>query len=112
MNEAMKIVGNESLDGYQRSLAGMIYKCFEKKIQMGQGWTDELAEELHKPIRRKFQRRSVQVSGIDEVWGADLVDMKEWKKENKGYTFILTVIDVFSKYAWAVPLKDKKGETV
>ncbi len=89
----MKIAADESLDGNQRSLAGMI------------------AEELHKPISRKFQRRSVQVSNIAEVWGADLVDMKERKKENKDYTSILAVIDVFSKYTWAVPLKDKKGET-
>ncbi len=44
--------------------------------------------------------------------GADLVDMKEWEKGNKGYTFISTVIDVFRKYAVAVPLKDTKGETV
>ncbi len=83
----------------------MIYKFFEKKIQMGQVWTDELAGELHKPIRRKLQRRSVQVAGIGEVWGADLVDMKEWKKENKGCTFILTVIDVFSTYAWGCSSK-------
>ncbi len=51
----------------------------------------------YKPIRRKFQRRSVQFSSIDEVWEAYLVDMKERKKDNKSYTFILTTIGVFSK---------------
>ncbi len=50
---------------------------------MGQGWTDELVKELHKPIRRKFQRRSVQVCSIDEVWGSYLVDMNEWKKKKE-----------------------------
>ena len=49
---------------------------------------------------------------IDDVWAADLVEMQEWKKVNKGYRYILNVIDCFSKFAWSVPLKDKKGETV
>lgn len=46
------------------------------------------------------------------MWGADLVDMQEWSKENKGFKYMLTVIDVFSKYAWSIPLKDKRGDTV
>ena len=48
----------------------------------------------------------------DEVWGADLVEMQEWEKVNKGFRYMLNIIDVFSKYAWSVPLKDKKGQTV
>ena len=112
MDRALHIAKDTSIDGYQRSLASMIYKFFAKKIQMGQGWKESLAEELHKPIRRKFNRRCVKVYSIDDVWGADLVDLKEWKGYNKGYVYLLTVIDVYSKYAWAVPLKDKRGETV
>ena len=46
------------------------------------------------------------------IWAADLVEMQEWKKVNKGYRYFFNVIDCFSKYAWSVPLKDKKGETV
>lgn len=49
---------------------------------------------------------------MDEVWGADLVEMQEWSKNNRGYRYMLNVIDVFSKYAWSLPLKDKRGETV
>ena len=49
---------------------------------------------------------------IDDVWAADLVEMQEWSEVNKGYRYILNVIDCFSKYAWGIPLKDKKGETV
>ena len=49
---------------------------------------------------------------IDDVWAADLVEMQEWKNVNKGYRYILNVVDCFSKFAWSVPLKDKKGETV
>ena len=49
---------------------------------------------------------------FDDVWAADLVELQEWKNANKGFRYILNVIDCFSKYAWSVPLKDKKGETV
>ena len=70
------------------------------------------AQEQHKPVIRKFQRRKVLVSGIHDTWAADLVDMQAFQKQNKGYRFILTVIDVLSRYAWAEPLKDKKSETV
>ena len=72
-------------------------------------WNEELADELHKPVKRKFQRRQVLVNEIDDVWAADLVEMQEWSKVNKGYRYILNVIDCFSKYAWSVPMKDKKG---
>src|SRR5437870_11528012 len=67
---------------------------------------------MHKPIRRKFERCHDNVFGIDDTWGADLVEMQELSKENKGYRYMLNVIDIFSKYAWSVPLKDKKGTTV
>lgn len=72
---------------------------------------EELARELHKPIRRKFTRRQVHVFEVDEIWGADLIEMQEWSRVNKGYRYMLNVIDVFSKYAWSIPLKDKRGET-
>ena len=49
---------------------------------------------------------------MDDVWGADLVEMQEWSKTNKGFRYMLNVIDVFSKYVWSIPLKDKKGDTV
>ena len=52
------------------------------------------------------------VNNIDEIWAADLVDMQQFSKWNKGYKYLLMVIDVFSKWSWIVPLKDKKGETV
>jgi transposase InsO family protein len=67
---------------------------------------------LHKPITRKFKRNKVVVYGIDDTWQLDLVDMQKFSKENKDVTFILTVIDVFSKFAWAKMLKNKKQETV
>jgi hypothetical protein len=54
----------------------------------------------------------VNVFEIDDIWGADLVEMQEWSKQNKGYRYMLNVIDVFSKYAWSITLKDKTGKSV
>ena len=71
-----------------------------------------LAEELHKPVIRKFRKRRVLVSGIDKIWAADLADMKALSKENEGVNFLLLVIDTFSKYGWIVPLKNKKAQTI
>lgn len=70
----------------------------------------ELANKLHKPIN--FTRQCVIVNHIDELWCADLVEMQQFSKWNKGYRYLLMVLNVFSKYSWIVPLKDKKGKTV
>src|SRR5206468_8198398 len=70
---------------------------------------DKLADELHKPVISKFQRRHVNALSIDDTWRADLVDMSEWEKQNKGYKYMLNVIDVFSKYSWSIPMKNKTG---
>ena len=75
-------------------------------------WSDELANELHRPVRRKFKRRRVIAHGIDDIWACDLVEMKSFSKQNKGYKYILTIIDIFSKYGFMVPLKDKTGSSV
>ena len=72
----------------------------------------DLAEELPKPIIRKFEKRTVYFGLKDNVLGTDLADMQLISKVNKGFRFLLCVIDIFSKYAWVVPLKDKKGITL
>ena len=64
---------------------------------------------LHKPVRRNFKRRCVVVGGPNQQWQADLVDMSRLKPTNNEITFLLTVIDVFSKWAWCVPLKSKSA---
>ena len=73
---------------------------------------EKLANELHKAIKRNFIQWRVIVNHIDEIWCSDLVEMQQFSKWNKGYRYLLMVLDVFSKYGWIVPLKDKKGETV
>ena len=72
----------------------------------------QLAEQLHEPIIRKFNKRKVQSPFIDNVWGADLADTQLISKFNKGIRFLLCVIDIFNKYAWVLPLKDKRGITI
>ena len=79
---------------------------------MSSDWSQQLAEELHKPITRNFKKRRVISYGVDEIWAADLVEMQKYSKWNKGFKYLLMVIDIFSKYGWMVALKDKKTESV
>ena len=74
--------------------------------------TQKLAEELHKPIIRKFKKSIVYSGFKDNIWGADLADMQLKSKFNKRFRFLLGVIDIFSKYTWVVPLKGKKGISI
>jgi hypothetical protein len=67
---------------------------------------------LHKPVRKKFRRNRVIAVGVDTNWQADLADFQKLAWYNKNYKYVLTCVDVFSKYVWAVPVKNKKPETV
>ena len=69
---------------------------------------EQLAEELHKLIIRKFKKRKVYSTFKDNVWSSDLAYMQLISKFNKRFRFLLCVIDIFSKYAWVAPFKDKK----
>ena len=71
-----------------------------------------LTEEIHKPIIWTFQKQKVYSPFIDNIWGADLVNMELTIQNYKGVGFLLCVIDIFSKLAWVIPLKDEKGITV
>ena len=84
----------------------------KRRLGWGIEWSNALADELHKPIKRKFQKRLVFAKNVDEIWAADLVDMQSFAKFNNGYKYILMAIDVFSKYGWAVPIKTKSGIAV
>ena len=75
-------------------------------------WSDQLAEELHKPVVKSFRKRRVYVKGIDEIWAADLIDMQSFAEYNEGFKYLLSVVNIFSKYGWIVPLKDKSGKSV
>ena len=86
------------------------FKISRKQIQ--QWLFKEDAYTLHKPIRRNFRRNRVIVGGIDQQWQLDLADVQSMQKFNDGYRYLLVCIDVFSKYAWVVPLKNKTGPSL
>ena len=115
-SKAFDIAKDPKYDGYQRGLASMIYKFFDSKVS-GSGANlipenEQLANELHKPIIRKFEKRKVYSAFEDNIWGVDLADMQLLSKYNKGIRFLLCVVDIFSKYAWVAPSKDKKGISI
>ena len=94
----------------------MVYKFFDKKSQ-GIGLASnkeniQLADELHQPIIRKFKNRRMHLSFRDNIWAADLADMHLLSNFNKRFRFLLCVIDIFRKYAWVIPLKDKNGVSI
>ncbi len=74
--------------------------------------SSQRAHTLHKPVRRKFVTRPYLVNHIDQQWQADLIDVHEYSRWNDGATFLLTIIDIFSRYAWAVALRSKSAEAV
>ena len=110
-DKAYDIASNPENDGYQRGLASMVYTFFDKK-SMGSGIARDsssiLANELHKAIIKKFDKRKVYSQFKDNIWGVDLADMQSLSRKNKGIKYLLCAIDLYSKYAFVIPLKDKK----
>ena len=98
----------------------MVYNFFDKKstassvaaITSEVTPNQQVADELHKPIIRKFQKRQAMSSFTDNIWRTDLADMQLISKYNRGVWFSFCVIDVFDKYARDVLLKDKIGKTI
>ena len=72
----------------------------------------ELAEELHKPIIRNFNKKKVQSFFIDNIWSTDLADIQFISKFKKEFRVLLCLIDIYSKYAGVILLKDKRGTTI
>ena len=123
-DKVFKIASDQKYDGHQRGLASMVHKFFDKKSS-GSGRPSsyaslvaandkikqniQLADELDKPIIRTFEKRKVYSSFRDNIWGADLTDMQLLCKFNKGFRFLLCVIDIYSKYAWVISLKNKES---
>ena len=90
---------------YQRALASNVAGVTRDKVRAF--LATQQAYKLHRPARRHYKRNSTCASGIDRQWQADLADMRANADENDGARYILTEVDVFSKYAWAVPIKKK-----
>ena len=108
-DKAFEIANNPKYDGYQRRLASKVYKVFGMKSK-GSGIKNEIKEnqqltnELHQPIIRKFKKRKMYSSFKDNIWGVDLSDMQLISKCNKGIRYLLCAIYLFTKYAFAVRL--------
>ena len=109
-DKALNIAKNPKYYGYQRGLASMVYKFLGKKsasltdksvsgvgVNIPLKFNEQLAKKLHKPIIRKFKKRKVYSGFKGNIWGADLADMQLISKFNKGFRFLLCVIDIFSK---------------
>ena len=105
-DKAFNIAKDPKYDGYQRRLASLVYKFSDKSYDSGikneNISNKELAEELHKPIIRNFNKRKVHSPFIDNLWDTNLVDMQLKSKLNKGFRFLLCVIDIYSKYQWVI----------
>ena len=91
------------------------YSAIKSKKTLGLGNNfnmEDLSEELNKPVINKFERKKIIVNHIDEIHSCDLVDMVKYSKVNRGYKYIFTNIDIFSKYAWSFPIKSKKIQDI
>ena len=84
----------------------------EKQQQQQQQKQQLLAKEVFSPQITKFRRQRIIPLYKDETWSADLIDKSALSKYNNNYKFILTVMDIFTKYAWAIPLKNKSGLSI
>ena len=112
-DKAYDIASNPEYDGYQRGLASMVYKFFDKKSTAGTSAkhvtgsgsksSSVLADELHKTIIKKFDKRKVYSQFKHNIWEEDLADMQSLSRKNKGIKYLLCVIDLYSKYAFVVP---------
>ena len=111
-DKAYEIARNRKYDGYQRALPSIVCKFFDKKTGLGISVNEQLAEELRKPVIKKFKRRKVYERFKEYIWAADLAEMGSFSSKNKYVKHLLYVIDIFTKYACVKPLKDKKGKTV
>ena len=112
-DKVYNIASNPEYDGYQRGLASIVYKFFDKKsIGSGINSSSILADELHKPVIKKFEKRKVFSQFKDNIWGVDLADMQSLSRKNKGIKYLLCALDLYSKYAFVIRLNDKKGISI
>ena len=89
-----------------------VYGKAKRRRDNAPAWKKQLVKELLKPKLKRFPRRRVFSSSVDAIWSGDLLDIHQYARVNRNYNFILVLVDVFSKYAWARPLKNKEGISV
>src|SRR5271170_7970464 len=92
------------VDGLHRQLRGV-----KTREEIRDWLTGQTTYSLHKPVRRRFKRNVILVHGVDEQFQADLADMSMLAKQNDSVTFLLTCVDVLTKYAWVIPMQNKSA---
>ena len=93
----------ERLQGGEKNMSTFVKKDVDLWFE------NQLTPTLHKPVRYRFKRNKTFVKGVGEQFQSDLSDMSNISKFNDKYTFLLTCIDRFSRYAWVKPVKNKSG---
>ena len=125
-DKAYDVASNPEYDGFQRGLASMVYKFFDKKSTAGPSSLERmasgfkklknsssiLADELHKPVIKNFEKRKVYSQFKDNIWGVDLADIQSLFRKNRGIKYLLCAKDLYSQYAFVIPLKDVKGISI
>ena len=111
LNKILKDYTDPSVPGSFSGLSGFLKNTNYKKEEASEILGGEEVYSLHHPQKHKFPRKKVIANGIDDCWQADLVDVSKLMYQNSHFKYILTVIDVFSKYAWAIPIKNKTAES-
>ena len=121
-DKAYDIASNPEYVGYQRGLVSVVYKFFDKKSRAEPSSLERtgsviasssiLADELHKPIIKKFNKRKLYSQFKDNIWGVDLADMQSLSRKKKGIKYLLCAVDLYSKNTFVIPIKDKKGISI
>lgn len=115
IDEVLSKIYNDPSNPASFSTSRALWKAANKSFPLHsvEEWLqNQDAYTLHKPTRKRFTRNRYVIDNIDDLWQADLNDMASIKQHNNGYVYLLTVIDVFSKFAWSIPLKRKTGSEV
>ena len=99
----------ENIGGYG-GVARLRHAANSNKIDADEFLKRQRTYTLHKPARLRYSTRPYKTAGIDQQWQADLVEMIPYENVNDGYRYMLTVIDLFGKFAWAIPIENKTGK--
>ena len=110
-DSAYEIAINPTYNGYKRGLESMMYKLFDKKIESRKkaNVNEVLAQELHKPVIKKFKTTKMYEKFKDNIWVTDFAEIALSSSKNRSVKYFFFVIDVSTKHTWIKPLKDKKA---
>ena len=111
-DRAYEIARNHKHHVYLTALVRMVNKFFDKKTGVRVSVNENRVEELYKPVFKRFKRRSMYAKFKGNTWAVHLAEMGSLSSKSRNVRYLLCVIDVFTKYAWVKPLKDKKCKAV